>query len=247
MERNRNNNLFLIDKYLRRNNTLFTRLLESLNSKKGEEYLNSWVRRALDLTIAVPAAIVSSPLITVLGIVKKLEDGGPVFFIQERMDRKTMQDSIKLIKIRCMHENSDRKAGNIAITSNLAPEDDPRNTKVGKFMRKFQLEELPQLFQVIIGELSLIGIRVSPSYSLDCLKEKWSKDRYEQFLELYKLSGASLVDVASVFGADFIKGEEDKRYHTYAFYTKNANIGLDLYLLWRTFLKLTRLSAKLKQ
>ena len=236
--------LFHVDRSLRSENSKFAQLLNSLDPKKGEDYLKSLTRRGLDLSIAVPAALISTPLILVLGIVKKLEDGGSAFFVQERMARNTMKDTTRLVKIRCMHENSDKKEENIRISEKLAPEDDPRNTRFGKFMRKFQLEELPQLFQIIMNDLSLIGIRSTPSYALNYLEETWGSERYENFLKFYKLCGGALIDVAIIFGTRFVKGEEINRYHSYAFYSKNASLGLDLYLLWKTFLKLTKLSSK---
>jgi lipopolysaccharide/colanic/teichoic acid biosynthesis glycosyltransferase len=240
MERNK---ICLIDRYFRGNDTFLAKSLRLLDPQKGEDYLNSWSRRVLDLAVTVPAAIVSTPLIAVLGVAKKLEDGGSMFYIQERVKRGISEGTTKVVKIRCMQENSDKKEGNIGISFGLAPEDDPRNTKLGSFMRRFQLEELPQLFQVAKGDLSLIGIRSAPSYSFGYLNNSWGKKRFDNFLQFYQQCGNSLVDVATVLGTNFIKGEEDNRYQAYAFYVNNASLGLDLYLLWRTFLKLTKLSS----
>ncbi|OGK15772.1 hypothetical protein A2774_03670 [Candidatus Roizmanbacteria bacterium RIFCSPHIGHO2_01_FULL_39_12c] len=247
MEKAKTNIISAADKYFRREDTLLSELLKIVNSKRGEKYLNGKSRRALELSVSIPASIVSAPIIGVLGLMKKLEDGGTAFFVQQRLGKNSMTDSIGVVKIRCMHENSDLQGGNIDMARKLEPENDPRNTNLGKFMRKYQLEELPQLMQVVLGQLSLIGIRATPLYGLKYLQENWKPERYEKFIELYKLSGGSLVDIQTVLSSDFTKKGERAGFHSYSFYAENANLGLDLYLLWRTFLKLGRLSAKLKR
>ncbi|OGK11943.1 hypothetical protein A2954_04810 [Candidatus Roizmanbacteria bacterium RIFCSPLOWO2_01_FULL_37_12] len=140
-----------------------------------------------------------------------------------------------------MRENSDRGPENSRITKGLLPEEDPRNTQLGKFMRKYQLEELPQLFSVIDDMMSLVGIRMIPNTSINENKQKWSKKRHEMFINFYKLFGASLYDSAQAMTGNLVNGVRENHFHQYLLYYKNASLSLDLFLLWRTFLNDTRL------
>jgi len=196
---------------------------------------NSRYKRLLDLAVSIPAAVVATPVITTLGFAKKVEDGGSMFFVQERLSHVPGK-TINLIKIRCMRPNSDAGSGNVQIAQGLKPSEDPRNTKLGSFMRKYQFEELPQLFQVVLGKLSVIGLRPNTKYNLDHLQNTWSQDRFEKWRDAYLSGRLGLSGVNQVFGSQF--KEDDKRYHTDVFYTKHASLGLDLYLLWKTAIKL---------
>ena len=131
-----------------------------------------------------------------------------------------------------MRPNSDAGSGNLQITKDLKPSEDPRNTRLGSFMRKYQLEELPQLLQVISGKLSLMGLRPNTEYGFEYLQDIWSKDRYNRWKDAYQSGRLGLSGVNQVFGS--LLKEDDKRYHTDVFYTKHASLGLDLYLLWKT-------------
>lgn len=224
-----------LDRYLRGNNTVFVGLANTACSLKGEEYLNSRCKRLLDLFVSIPASVIAVPAVITLGFTKKIEDGGSAFFIQERLSNKP-GETINLIKIRCMRPNSDIGSDNLRIVRGLRPTEDPRNTRLGSFMRKYQLEELPQLFQVITGKLSLMGLRPNTKYGFDYLQGIWSKDRYNKWRKAYQSGRLGLSGVNQVFGSLF--KEEEKRYHTDVFYTRQASLGLDLYLLWKTVIRL---------
>lgn len=224
-----------IDRYLRRSDTAFSLLVNSVCPYKGKEYLNSRYKRLLDLLVAVPAVIITTPIIIILGFAKKLEDGESVFFVQERLGRRK-GESIDLIKIRCMQPNSDFGRENLSIARGLTAAEDPRNTRLGTFMRRFQLEELPQLFQVIQGKLSVIGIRSNTQYGFDNLQEVWDEERYGRWAQAYQSGPLGLSGMTQVFGRGL--KEDEKRFHSDVFYTKNASLGLDLYLLWKTALRL---------
>ena len=160
-----------IDATLRDKETAFAKLLEAISPEKGEEYLNSNVKRHLDRLIAVPAAVISTPIIVVLRIAKKLEDGGTAFFVQERYrnipnDASSKSDMLKVWKIRTMYEGAEKDVSKV-LKRGVEEKLDPRQTKFGKTLRKYKLDELPQLFQVITGQLSAIGARPLPRSSID--------------------------------------------------------------------------------
>ncbi|MFN5169259.1 MAG: sugar transferase [Cyclobacteriaceae bacterium] len=109
------------------------------------------MKRAFDFLVAAVALLVLFPVFFVLGLLVKLDSRGPVFYRQERVGRNLT--IFKLWKFRSMRTDADRQA---AITIG---ERDPRITRVGYWLRKFKLDELPQLINVLLGDMSLVGPR----------------------------------------------------------------------------------------
>ncbi len=228
-----------IDRYLRRPDTALATLSNSVFPYKGEDYLNSKCKRLLDLSVAVPVAVVSTPVVTFLGVAKKLEDGGSAFFVQERLDHNPGK-TINLVKIRCMKPDSDMGLGNLQIARGLKPSEDPRNTRLGTFMRRWQLEELPQLFQVLQGKLSIMGIRPVTQFDSENLRDAWSEKRFSRWVGAYQKGTLGVSGLCQALGS--YPKEDEKRFHLDVFYTRHASLGLDIYLLWRTAVKLMRAS-----
>lgn len=108
-------------------------------------------RRIFDLLIAIPAALSLSPLLALLAIWIKLDSRGPIFFRQERIGR--FGRPFLIFKFRTMVVDAVRGGAQITVGS------DPRITRAGYFLRKYKLDELPQLFNVIKGEMGLVGPR----------------------------------------------------------------------------------------
>jgi len=220
------------DRYLRDGNTVVARLTRGVCPAKGEEYLKSGWKRALDLGVAFPAAVMATPVIFALGLAAKIEDGGPMFFTQERL--KSDGGTFKILKIRSMREGSDIGGQSLDIARGRRASEDPRSTGVGAFMRRYQLDELPQFYQIVLGQLSLIGIRPVPQYLLDYLQDNglWSRERLGKWQESYEDGALGLSGLGPIFGSQVKKDEA--KYHLEVFYTENASLGLDLYLLWKT-------------
>jgi exopolysaccharide biosynthesis polyprenyl glycosylphosphotransferase len=121
------------------------------------------VKRGFDIAASFLALVVLSPLFAFIAIVVKIEDGGPVFFSQTRVGQFGRQ--FKMFKFRSMCLDAEQRLKDL-IAKNHHKEgvtfkikDDPRITRVGKWLRKFSLDELPQLFNVFIGNMSLVGPR----------------------------------------------------------------------------------------
>lgn len=108
-------------------------------------------KRALDLIIAVPATILLSPLFIVIAIGIKLDSRGPVFFRQQRVGQ--FGRLFRIFKFRTMTAEAETQGAQITIGQ------DRRITRGGRFLRKYKLDELPQLLNVIKGEMSLVGPR----------------------------------------------------------------------------------------
>lgn len=229
-----------IDRYLRRSDIVLSGLANAVCPYKGTDYLNSRVKRLLDLGIALPAAVIATPAVILLGIAKRLEDGGSAFFVQERLGQHE-GETIDLLKIRCMRPHSDVGFENLQIARGLEPSEDPRNTRIGTFMRRYQLEELPQVFQAIQGKLSVMGVRPNTQYGFDYLQEVWGEERYNRWVDVYHSAPLGISGLDQVFGSKL--KEEEKRFHPDVFYAKNASLGLDLYLLWKTAVRLLSLDS----
>lgn len=109
------------------------------------------VKRAMDIVLPLIALIMLSPLFVVVALLIRLEDGGPAFFRQKRMTMGGHE--FRIIKFRTMKVNSE------AVEQVSAEEDDPRITRVGRFLRRTRLDELPQLINILFGDMSLVGPR----------------------------------------------------------------------------------------
>lgn len=108
-------------------------------------------KRIVDITLALVGLTVCLPIFIVISVCIKLDDGGPVFFMQERVGRGGKLFNI--VKFRTMRLNADRVGPAITIGA------DPRITRVGSWLRKTKLDELPQLWNVLVGQMSFVGPR----------------------------------------------------------------------------------------
>lgn len=121
------------------------------------------LKRALDIIGSFVLLVLLSPLLLLIAILVKLEDGGPVIFAQTRVGRFGRE--FKMYKIRSMCLDAEKRLAELlaknqhkeGVTFKL--KDDPRITRVGKWLRKFSLDELPQFWNVFIGDMSLVGPR----------------------------------------------------------------------------------------
>lgn len=119
----------------------------------------AFFKRAFDVAASIMALILLAPIFVLLGILIRLDSKGPIFFLQERIGKGGKP--FKIIKFRSMR--TDAEAAGPA----LSTENDPRITRVGKFMRKTRLDEFPQFINVLKGEMSMIGPRPERQYFID--------------------------------------------------------------------------------
>ena len=110
------------------------------------------LKRILDIAVAVTALIILSPVMLITAVMVKLDSKGPVLYSQERVG--LYGKTFFVHKFRSMKQDAEAKCGPV-----LAAEGDPRITKFGRFMRATRLDELPQLFNVLKGEMSIVGPR----------------------------------------------------------------------------------------
>ncbi|MEG0577312.1 MAG: exopolysaccharide biosynthesis polyprenyl glycosylphosphotransferase [Bacilli bacterium] len=118
----------------------------------GPTQISKIIKRVFDILISIVVLILSVPIFLLVAISIKCEDNGPILYYQNRLTQYGRVFSI--IKFRSMKVNSE--ANGLAV---FAEENDPRITKVGKILRKFRIDELPQFYNILIGDMSLVGPR----------------------------------------------------------------------------------------
>src|SRR6266478_4143717 len=126
-------------------------------------YGTSMIKRSLDITLSLLFLILLSPLFALIALLVWIEDDGPVFFAQTRVGQFGRE--FKMYKIRSMCLDAEERLKDL-LEKNQHKEgvtfkikDDPRITRTGKWLRKFSFDELPQLYNVLIGDMSLVGPR----------------------------------------------------------------------------------------
>jgi lipopolysaccharide/colanic/teichoic acid biosynthesis glycosyltransferase len=123
------------------------------------------LNRALDVAIAGAGLALASPVLAAAAVAVKLEDGGPVLFKQTRVGKDGLD--FELLKLRTMVVGAERQGAGYAVS-----EGDSRITRVGAFLRRTSIDELPQLWNVVRGDMSLIGPRPTLRYQVERYTER---------------------------------------------------------------------------
>ena len=123
------------------------------------------MNRVADVAIAGSALVLASPVLALAALAIKLEDGGPVLYRQTRVGRRG--DDFELLKLRTMVVGAETIGAGIAVNRG-----DPRITRAGRLLRKLSLDELPQLWNVVRGEMSVIGPRPTLRYQVEQYDER---------------------------------------------------------------------------
>jgi lipopolysaccharide/colanic/teichoic acid biosynthesis glycosyltransferase/glycosyltransferase involved in cell wall biosynthesis len=141
--------------------------------------LNRFAKRTMDIFGSLLGLVLSLPLLVILGIAIKLDSPGPIFFIQERAGENGRP--FRMVKLRTMVKGADDMLPDLVDLASLPSpafklRDDPRITRVGRFLRRTSLDELPQLWNVLKGEMSLVGPRPEEMRVVQ-LYEDWHRQR----------------------------------------------------------------------
>lgn len=176
-------------------------------------------KRFWDLVFGSIGLIISIPFILIFGIIIKLTSKGPIFFEQERVGY--MGKTFNVIKLRSMRNDAEVKTGAV-----WAQKNDPRVTAVGRFMRKTRIDELPQFWNVLKGDMSLIGPRPERPELTEKFYEQWSE--FPQRLRIIP----GITGYAQVNGGYDITPEE--KCHLDNYYIKNYSFTLDIKIALET-------------
>ena len=118
------------------------------------------MNRVLDATIAGLGLVLASPVLGAAAAAIKLDDGGPVFYRQRRVGLDGGE--FELVKLRTMEVGAEHRGAGYAVN-----EGDPRITRAGRLLRRLSLDEIPQLWNVVRGDMSLVGPRPTPAYQVE--------------------------------------------------------------------------------
>jgi len=206
----------------------------------GQPGIHGWqraVKRAFDITAVTIGLILLSPFLIIIAILIKLDSPGPVFYKQTRVGENGRQ--FLMFKFRSMRVDTDPKIHQEYVTrlikenisledlednsASLKMENDPRITRAGKIVRKSSIDELPQLINVLRGEMSLVGPRPPLLYEVD-LYQDWHKRRFEVppgITGIWQVSGRNRVSFDEMVRMDLE-------------YIENQSLWLDIKLLLKT-------------
>lgn len=182
------------------------------------------VKRVIDIAGSAVGLIFLSPVMMLLAVLIKLESAGPVFFTQERMGLDGRR--FMMLKFRSMRQDAEIQTGPIWTSAN-----DDRRTRLGTYLRSFSIDELPQLINVIVGDMSLVGPRPERPVFVEQFKETIPRymDRHRE--------KAGITGWAQING---LRGDtsiiERTKYDLW--YTENWSLALDFRIIIRTFLQI---------
>lgn len=185
------------------------------------------LKRLLDITVASLALIMLSPVFLLLAIIVRKDSQGPVFFKQERVGKAGLP--FRMIKFRSMVTDAEASLAALMASNEAAGvlfkmQNDPRVTSCGRWMRRFSLDELPQFWNVLTGEMSLVGPR--PPLQREVAA-------YEQHTHRRLLIKPGITGLWQINGRSDLPWDEAVRLDLY--YVENWSIMGDVIIMWRTF------------
>jgi Undecaprenyl-phosphate glucose phosphotransferase len=184
---------------------------------------NSLLKRAIDVAISGAALTGMAIPFAIIALIIKRSSAGPVFYTQERMGLDG--NAFDVLKFRSMYEGAEDETGPV-----WARDDDPRCTPIGTWLRRFDIDELPQLWNVFRGDMSIVGPRPERPYFVEQFKH-----RIPQYMLRHKVK-AGITGWAQVNGW---RGNTslEKRIEYDLYYIENWSVSLDLKIMWLTVIR----------
>jgi exopolysaccharide biosynthesis polyprenyl glycosylphosphotransferase len=186
-------------------------------------YWQKFVKRGMDIVLSFLALIFCIPLFTVIATLIRFDSKGPIFFTQERIGYKGIP--FKIIKFRSMFVDAESSG------PRLSSESDDRRTRIGIFLRKSRLDELPQFFNVLLGQMSLVGPRPERQFFIDQIIDK--APLYKR-LHRVKPGITSWGQIKYGYAESVAEMIERMKYDV--FYLENMSLGLDIKIMFNTAL-----------
>ncbi len=193
------------------------------------------IKRLFDIIFSLIGLIILSPILILIAIFIKIDSKGPIFFRQLRVGR--YNKDFKIFKFRTMQIDSD-KLGLLTVGDK-----DPRVTKVGYFLRKYKLDEFPQLINVLIGNMSFVGPRPEVRkyvnfYSEEDLQILNAKPGITDYATIKYRNEAELIKQANDTEKAYIEDIMPKKIKLNKVYLDNNNILTDIKIIFKTFLSI---------
>lgn len=190
------------------------------------------IKRLFDIIFSLFGLIVLSPILILLAILIKIDSKGPVFFRQVRVGK--LNNDFKIFKFRTMHVDSDQ-LGLLTLGDK-----DPRVTRIGYFLRKFKLDEFPQLINVLIGDMSFVGPRPEVRkyvnyYSKDDLEILNVKPGITDYASIQYRNEAEIIKQANDPEYAYINEIMPEKIKLNKLYIDNNNLLIDIKIILKTF------------
>lgn len=182
-------------------------------------YEQKFMKRILDLIVSILGLVVLSPILIVISIIIKIYDGGPIFYRQERVTQNNK--TFNLYKFRTMIVNAEKQTGPV-----FASDKDPRITPLGRFLRATRIDEFPQLFNVLKGDMSIVGPRPERPFFVEQFNEEVAAFKYRVSVK------AGITGLAQILGTYSTSPETKAKYDL--FYIKKYSLLLDLKIIFNT-------------
>jgi lipopolysaccharide/colanic/teichoic acid biosynthesis glycosyltransferase len=193
--------------------------------------LEFFVKRLIDFVGAGVGVVVISPVLMILAVLIRLESRGPIFFRQERMGRDGRP--FRIWKFRTMVVDAEERLKELEHLNEsdggvlFKLKKDPRLTRLGPFLRRTSLDELPQLFNVVLGQMSLVGPRPLPLRDCSLLKERDGAAFNRRLKVLPGVTGLWQVSGRSLIGVD-------QMIHLDCHYVESWSLALDVWIILKT-------------
>lgn len=187
-----------------------------------------WLKRGFDVVVSLTIIILASPVFLMIALLIRLDSPGPIFYKQNRVGLKGRH--FKVWKFRTMVTNAEQLLKQLEAKNEMKDgvmfkmKDDPRITRIGKFLRRYSLDELPQIMNVLLGEMSLVGPRPFPLRDVEKFAEHHfiRQEVLPGITGLWQVSGRSdIIDFEDVFRLDIA-------------YIQNWSLALDFQILLQT-------------
>lgn len=186
------------------------------------------IKRLMDILVSIIVLILGAPVFVIISIIIKLSSKGPVIYAQERVGRNGK--TFTMYKFRTMHQNAEAKSGPMWATEN-----DPRVTKVGYWLRRLRLDEIPQLFNVLTGSMSLVGPRPERPHFVDQFKVQIPL--YTRRLRV-RPGITGWAQVKWKYDESLADVKEKTKYDLY--YVENISLMMDMKILINTLLTMVK-------
>lgn len=192
-------------------------------------FYNRIIKRIIDFILSLVAAVVVTPIVFIIGIFIAIEDGFPVLYTPLRGGYRGK--AFRIFKLRTMYKGADKMGGTTALN-------DPRITRTGKALRKLKLDELPQVYNVLLGSMSFIGPRPELLRYTEAYKDE-EKIILEVRPGITDFSSIEFISLDEIVGAE----NADEMYEKYVLekknrlrirYAKEVSFGTDVSLFFKT-------------
>ncbi len=175
------------------------------------------MKRVLDVVVSLAGLVLLAPLFALIAVAIKLDSPGAVFFVQERVGKDGRL--FRAYKFRTMIEGAAQQGAGFLVDG----QDDPRITRTGKYLRRWSLDELPQLFNILAGQMSIVGPRPTLSYQVE---------QYDDFQRRRLEVKPGVTGWAQIHGRNVLSWPERIEYDVW--YVDNWSFRLDLEIILKT-------------